>query len=161
MVAGPGWAFLHPSRGTCVSGCRSYGWCHCGCGRRPKRSGVTYALGGRIKGRPYVFVSGHQARVLHPRAGAWSSRGVPVERVRPLLFWLRDQHGSMRIVALLLRMPEATIHGYAYNQKRKRVPPHAAHAIVQLVLLHRRTRSSLATWEEVPGLRAPREVTPG
>jgi hypothetical protein len=83
----------------------------------------------------------------------WSRRGVEVERVRPLLFWLREQHGSMRAVALLLRMPEATIRGYVYNRRRKRVPPDAARTIVRLVLAHRKARSPLDTWEELPGLR--------
>jgi len=147
------WPHSHPPRGTCEPGCPLYGRCHCGCGARPKLSQVTFASAGRVAGRPFTFVPGHQLRVLHPRAGTWSRNGVPVEAIRPLLFWLREQHGSMRAVALLLRIPEATIHGYAYNQRRKRVPPDAAQVIVRLVLAHRKPRSPLDVWEERPGFR--------
>jgi hypothetical protein len=55
---------------------------------------------GRRKGRPFTFVPGHQQRIAHPRAGIWSRNGVPVDRVRPMLFWLRDRNGSMRAVAV-------------------------------------------------------------
>ena len=95
----PGWGYPHAPRGTCLLGCPSYGWCHCGCGTRPKRSEVTYATGSRYRGRPYVFVPGHHLRVVHPRAGMWSKNGVAVEKVRPLVFWLRERHGTMRAVA--------------------------------------------------------------
>jgi len=147
---------VHASRGTCLPGCPSYGWCHCGCGGAPKRLAVTHVAGARYRGHPYVFVSGHQLRVVHPRAGAWSNRGVEIEKVRPLLFWLRDHHGSMRAVAALLEIPEATVRGYAYNQRRKRVPPRSARAVVRLVLAHRPPASPLDTWEEVPGIRPAR-----
>ncbi len=95
----PGWGYPHAPRGTCLLGCPSYGWCHCGCGTRPKQSEVTYATGSRYRGRPYVFVPGHHLRVVHPRAGMWSKNGVAVEKVRPLVFWLRERHGTMRAVA--------------------------------------------------------------
>lgn len=73
-----------------------------------------------------------------------------------MLFWLRDRHGSMRAVAMLLRMPEGTVRGYAYNQRRKRVPPDAARRIAALVLAHRKPRHVVDTWEELPGLRPTR-----
>jgi hypothetical protein len=98
-------------------------------------------------------MSGHQVRVRHPRAGIWSKNGVPVETVRPMLLWLRDRHGSIRLVAELLSMPYATVRGYVYNRKRKRVPPRAARRIADLVLAHRRRGSALDTWEEAPGVR--------
>ena len=120
-----GWTFDHPSHGTCVPDCPSYGTCHCGCGATPKRSAVTSVPWNRHAGHPFTFVPGHQLRVVHPRAGMWSKQGVPVERVRPLIRWLRMQHGSVRAVAELLQMPESTLRGYLYNAKRKRVPPEA------------------------------------
>jgi len=145
-----------------VVACSSYGRCHCGCGGKPKRSQVTHAKGSRYKDQPYVFVAGHQARVLHARAGAWSAQGVPVERVRPLLLWLRARHGSLEEVALLVRIPRATLHGYCYNRKRKRVPPDAARAIAELVLAHRRTSGvSIDTWAVPPGLRTRDPVPSG
>jgi hypothetical protein len=99
-------------------------------------------------------VSGHQLRVVHPRAGIWSRNGVPVERVRPLLFWLRERLGSIRAVAVLAGIPEATVRGYAYNRKRKRVPPEAARRIAGLVLAYRKRSGPLDVWEELPGLRS-------
>jgi hypothetical protein len=147
------WPFDHPARGTCIPGCPSHGRCHCGCGARPKLSQITHEPSRRIAGRPSTFVSGHQLRVTHPRLGIWSRNGVPVERIRPLVFWLRERHGSIRAVAILLEIPEATIRGYVYNTKRKRVPPHTARKIADLVLAHRKQTRLLDMWEEQPGLR--------
>lgn len=148
------WPFPHLPRGTCVPGCPSFGRCHCGCGAHPKRSGVTFASGFREAGRPFTFVPGHQLRVRHPRAGGWSKSGVPVDKIRPLVFWLREKHGSIRAVAELLRIPESTLRGYVYNTKRKRVPPEAARKVVTLVLAHRDPRHrALDVWEEEPGFR--------
>ena len=149
----PDWPFPHPTRGTCVPGCASHGTCHCGCGARPKPSGITVLSAHRVAGRPFTFVPGHQLRVIHPHAGMWSKNGVPIEQIRPLLFWLRERHGSIKAVATMLDTPEATIRGYAYNTKRKRIPPEAARRIVNLVLAHRKHRRPLDVWEEQPGLR--------
>jgi hypothetical protein len=141
------WVFLHPPHGTCTLGCPSYGTCHCGCSRRPKRSAVTYAAGSRFRDRPYVFVPGHHLRVFHPRAGSWSKNGVDVEKIRPLVFWLRERHGSIRAVADLVGMPEATLRGYVYNRKRKHVPGPTAKRIVSAVLAHRRPTDPFDAWE--------------
>jgi hypothetical protein len=78
---------------------------------------------------------------------------VAVEKIRPLLFWLRERHGSMREVAVLLGMPESTVRGYVYNRKRKRVPPQTAQRIARLVLAHRKRSGPLDLWEEDPGIR--------
>lgn len=154
------WAFLHPTRGTCVPGCSLYGTCHCGCGARPKISRVTSDSTFRAAGRPFIFVAGHQLRVVHPRAGIWSKNGIPIQRVRPLLLWLRERHGSIRAVAILLGTPEATIRGYVYNTKRKRVPPQTARKIAEVVLAHRKRIRPLEMWEEQPGLRPVVRVLP-
>lgn len=151
LSASERWGFPHPRHGTCIVGCRSYERCHCGCGGRPKRSEVTYIAGSRYRNRPYVFLSGHHVRVRHPRAGIWSRNGVPIERIRPLILWLRERHGSVRAVAELLEMPESTLRGHLYNTKRKRVPPASAAKVVALVLAHRRPASPLDRWEEEPG----------
>ncbi|MGH2658907.1 MAG: hypothetical protein ACRDHS_04395 [Actinomycetota bacterium] len=74
------------------------------------------------------------------------------------MFWLRDRLGSMRAVATLLQIPEATIRGYAYNTKRKRVPPQAARKIATLVLAHRKPTGPLDLWEEQPGIRSSPHV---
>jgi hypothetical protein len=58
----------------------------------------------------------------------------------------------MREVAELLAIPEATIKGYVYNRKRKRVPPHSARKIADVVLAHRRRGGPLDIWEEEPGV---------
>jgi hypothetical protein len=99
-------------------------------------------------------------RVAHPHAGIWSRNGVPVEKIRPLLFWLRERHGSIRAVATLLQIPEATIRGYVYNTKRKRVPPEAARRIVALVLAHRKSVGLLDMWEDEPGVRPVTALLP-
>jgi hypothetical protein len=91
----------------------------------------------RQKGRPYVFSRGHHIRVLHPRVGAFMRTGVEVERARPLIFWLRSKHGTMRVVAEMLRIPESTLRGYAYKQQLKHIPPRAAERIVRSVLAHK------------------------
>jgi hypothetical protein len=140
------WHHLHPPHGTCVVGCPSYGTCHCGCSGRPKQSKVTYADGRCFRNRPYVFVPGHHLRVIHPRAGSWSKNGVDVEKIRPLVFWLRERHGSIRGVADLMGMPESTLRGYAYNTKPKRVPAPNAKRIVALVLAHRRRVDLSDSW---------------
>lgn len=155
-----GWQFAHPARGTCFPDCPSYGSCHCGCGGHPKLSQVTHERSGRFAGRPFTFVSGHQMRLAHPRTGIWSKKGVPVERVRPLVLWLRDRLGSIRAVATLVQIPEATIRGYVYNTKRKRVPPQAAEKIARLVLAHRKPAGPLDFWEEQPGIRSSPNVLP-
>ena len=141
------WPFLHPRHGTCVEGCPSFGWCHCGCSGRPKISHVTYAAGSRYRDRPYVFVPGHHLRVAHARAGSWSRNGVEFERIRPLVFWLRERYGSMRAVAVALEVPESTLRGYVYNTKRKRVPQPTAKRIVSTVLAHRRVVDPFDRWE--------------
>jgi len=69
------------------------------------------------------------------------------------VFWLRERHRSIRAVATLLQLPEATIRGYVYNTKWKRVPPETATRIVSLVLAHRKPTGPLDLWEEEPGLR--------
>jgi hypothetical protein len=157
------WRFAHPPRGTCIPGCPQFGTCHCGCGARPKLSQTTFEPTGRVKGRPFIFVPGHQLRVLHPRVGIWAKNGVPVEDIRPFVLWLRERHGTIRAVAVLLEIPESTLRGYVYNTKRKRVPPQTASRIVTLVLAHRKRTGALDMWEEQPGLRraAPAEQRGG
>ena len=78
---------------------------------------------------------------------------MPIEKVRPLLLWLREQHGTIRAVAILLDMPEGTVRGYVYNTKRKRVPPQSARKIVSVVLAHNKQNRPFDMWEEQPGLR--------
>lgn len=148
------WGFDHPPVGTCTPGCRLYGRCHCGCGEQPTVAPANFQRASRVKGRPYAFRQGHQARIVARQGGIWSRRGVPVERVRPLLEWLHQRHGTWREVGVLLRMPTSTIKGHANNRRRKRVPPEAAKRIQELVLAHRpRARSLLDRWESEPGIR--------
>lgn len=148
------WSFNHPPSGTCIPGCRLYGRCHCGCGERPTISPATFERANRVKGRPYAFGTGHQARVVLRSSGIWSRNGIPVDRVRPLLAWLHRRHGTWKEVAVLLRMPMSTIKGYANNTRRKRVPPESARRIQQLVMAHRsKATSVLDQWENEPGVR--------
>jgi hypothetical protein len=151
---GAWWAFEHPRSGTCTPGCHLYGRCHCGCGEQPTISAATIERENRVRGRPYAFRQGHGARVrLRGGGGHWSRRGVPVDRVRPLLTWLHERHGTWEAVAILLRIPTSTVRGYANNTRRRRVPPESAHRIQQLVLAHRPPRSLLDRWETEPGMR--------
>lgn len=147
------WGYTHPPTGTCTPGCRLYGRCHCGCGEPPSLSVATVVMESRVQGRPFAFRRGHQARVLVRGGGHWSRRGIPVCKVRPLLAWLHQRHGTWDEVAALLRMSTSTIKGYANNTRRRRVPPEAARRIQQLVMAHRPRRSVLDQWETEPGWR--------
>lgn len=140
------WVFAHEPRGTCEEDCPSYGHCHCGCGRKTRRSLITDKNRRQRKGRPYVFSPGHHMRLFHPRAGAYSKAGVEVERVRPLIMWLRTQHGTMRGVAHVVRIPESTLRGYAYKQELQRVPPEAAKKIIGAVLTLRPGSMNRSMW---------------
>jgi hypothetical protein len=148
-----GWQYTHPPLGTCFDSCAQYGWCHCGCGERPTLAKNTVEDLHRLRGEPFIFRAGHHARVFRRQAGHWSKHGVPVERVRPLLAWLHERHGTWASVAELLQMPKGTIKGYANNSGRRRVPPESARRIQQLVLAHRKRASFLSQWETKPGLR--------
>jgi len=78
---GTRWLFGHPTRGTCVPGCSSYGKCHCGCGVRPKVSHITVPSTHRIAGRPFTFPSrGHQLRVIARMPGYGRGTGYPSSR---------------------------------------------------------------------------------
>jgi hypothetical protein len=114
---------------------------------------ATVASDSRVQGRPFALCRGHQARVLNRGGGHWTRRGVPVGKVRPLLAWLHQRHGTWNEVAALLRMSTSTIKGYANNTRRRNVPPEAARRIQQLVVAHRPHRSVLDQWETVPGRR--------
>lgn len=47
-------------------GCRvPYGYCHCGCGRQTQLAPTTKSAWRQVKGMPYRYVGGHNAR--HPR----------------------------------------------------------------------------------------------
>ena len=131
------WPFEHPPRGTCWARCPAYGRCHCGCGGATKPSRLTDKNTSRERDAPSVFSPGHYVRLFHPRVGHFGRTGVDVERVRPLIYWLREQHGSMRAVADFLRIPESTLRGYAYKRGLKRVPPDAADRVTRGVLAHR------------------------
>ncbi len=153
-LVGGSWPFVHAPRGTCIPGCELYGSCHCGCGDAAKLVTLTYERGLRVRGRPSVFRAGHHARVFPRQAGHWSKRGVPVERIRPLLAWLHERHGTWRVVAELAQIPIGTLKGYANNRVRRNIPPEAARRIQRLVLAHRDRPSLLDQWETKPGLRS-------
>jgi hypothetical protein len=93
-----------------------------------------------------VFVPGHHLRIAHPRAGSWSRNGVEAEKIRPLVFWLRERYGSIRAVAVALDVPESTLRGYVYT-KRKRVPAPAAKRIASRVLAHGKAVDPFDHWE--------------
>ena len=143
----PEWHYTHPAHGTCVSTCPRFARCHCGCSKRPRLARVTFDRRAQRLGDPFVFAQGHHVRINHPRSAPFSRQGVDVTAVRPLVFWLRDRHGSMRAVAELLRIPEATIRGYAYKQELKRVPLGTASAIQKAVLDLRRGSPAWNEWE--------------
>ena len=156
------WAYDHEGLGTCRLTCPMHGRCHCGCGGATRRSNISDPHTHRLKGEPFVFMRGHRARVFVQGSGAWTSRGIEVGEIRPLLEWLRSRHGSVRAVSLLLCMPESTVRGYVYKRGLQRIPAHSAQAIVSLVLAHRPApRSDLGgQWEvdELTRWKAGREA---
>jgi len=139
------WPFRHPPFGTCDAECSAFGTCHCGCGRTPRLARASFGRRSQIKGRPYVFAQGHHVRILHPRAAPFSRCGADIQEVRPMIFLLRDHHGTIRGVAESLRLPEATVRGYAYKQELKRVPPDPARMISRAVLA---LRGGPRVWNE-------------
>ena len=141
------WPFGHAPRGTCLDSCPSFGSCHCGCGRRTKATIHDDVGTSRRRGMPYVFSPGHHMRIFHPGAGAYVRSGVEVTRIRPLIFWLRERHGTMRAVATWLGVPESTLRGYAYKQELQRIPPDAAKKIVAAVMMYRPASTSWHGWE--------------
>ena len=146
----PSWAYQHRAGGTCRPACPDRGRCHCGCGEGTQPCAIDRASAGYRKGQPFVFKRGHRARVMTSGRGAWSAKGVEVERVRPLVEWLRSRHGSVRAVAELLDMSPSTLRGYLYKHDIHRVPAPTAAAIASLVLAHRPPRALESGWELDP-----------
>ena len=128
------WRFDHAPHGTCADTCDSYGTCHCGCSTPPKRATVNDRSRSQARGEPFVFAQGHHVRLFHPRCAPYSRHGIDIDRIRPMLFWLRERLGTMDKVAVRLRLPRSTVRGYAYKQRLKKVPPDAARVIVAEVL---------------------------
>lgn len=142
----------HESRGTCRRPCRLYGRCHCGCGGFTRRSPQMRRSTGQVRGEPYVFRHGHNARA---GVGPWARRGVPVARVAPLLEWLRSIYGTQVAVASLIGMSESYI-STLLRGKRARTSREIARRIVDVVLAHRRRRADPWTFDEVgPIVRPP------
>lgn len=135
--------FPHPLRGTCVPECESYGFCHCGCGRRTRLSGYTHYDKDRVKGFPSVYWPSHNIDPTQV-VGCWGSRGIPVERVQPLARWLVKKYGWE-----VPGIPESTIAGILCpSSKGRRVSPNTARRVVELVEFHRRARDPWAFTEE-------------
>lgn len=143
----------HPGRGTCVPGCPLWGGCHCGCGSSTSLA-VQNRLNGRgkaVRGRPLLWVHGHAARWRQTGGGAaWTRRGIPAERVRPLAEFLVRLYGTQRAAAQLAGVSESSLSLLRKGGIR-RVSPPLAQRIVDLVLASRRPRDPMATFElEVP-----------
>lgn len=157
----------HPGRGTCVPGCPLWGRCHCGCGSTTSLAAQS-RLNGRgeaVRGRPLIWVHGHATRWRRAGGGPpWSRRGVPAGRVRPLVEFLVRLYGTQRAVAQLAGVSEASI-SLLRRGRGGRVTPSVARRIVGLVLISRRPRDPVATFEvegppRLPTLRE-RLSTPG
>lgn len=139
----------HPGRGTCVPGCPLWGLCHCGCGVPTSLAGQS-RLDGRgeaIRGRPLVWVHGHAARWRRAGGGIpWSRRGIPAQRLRPLVEFLVRTYGTQRATAQLAGVSEASV-SLLLRGRTHRVSPPLARRIVDLVLVSRRPRDPVATFE--------------
>lgn len=142
-------AYPHPPHGTCVAGCPSLGRCHCGCGRRTKRSPQTRVSDGYVKGAPYRYIVGHapsQRAPLPPGANLGRLRHmVPVGRVAPLVDWLHSRVGPV-VAAELVGCCRDTLYLYRKG-KVGRVPKERARAIASLVLSMRRPGDPLRLFE--------------
>ena len=125
--------FAHPLRGTCVPGCRLYGLCHCGCGRRTTLVAAAHKRKAAELGLPRVFVNNHHAPPKYSRSG------IPAGLIRADLEEAIRQFGTGHRVGELIGRSDAWI-SHVRKGRIRRVHLAFAHRIAELA---RGTRSSL------------------
>lgn len=133
----------HPLMGTCNDkACPMHGYCHCGCGRKPKPASQNRASRHLTKGMPAMWCSGH-----HHHGGGFKQTGIPVEKVRPLLAWLHKRYGSYRELSAIFNIPVGSLFCVATSKRQKTVSPALARKIRDAVLIHKRPQNVLGTYE--------------
>ena len=143
--------FDHPLRGTCNDeSCPSHGLCHCGCGGKTRVPERNWFSDGWHRGRPGTWVKGHNLRGRARPKGSgglmWARRGIPVERLQPLLEWLVSRYG-FRGAGRVLNWEIQYIWRLRTSRIKKVSPPKAQH-LVDTVLAHkRRPVDPFSTWE--------------
>ena len=144
--------FNHPPRGTCIPGCPLYGVCHCGCGGATSLAMAQDPRFGVIRGLSRVFCRGHQIRRGNRRWARWSVNGVPNERIRPLLAFLKKRYGTCHSVASSLGVSTDVVSRHLRGD-RANMNPRIAARVAALVLAgqpadrEHRARPSTA-WEQ-------------
>ena len=126
-----------------------YGFCHDGCGGRPKISPHNHTAQRQTKGQPNCFLKGHNR---HRVIGAWAKNGVPIDKVRPVAKWLIQIYGTAELEALT-GISRGTIQSIAYTTGRKRCHPDFARRLHELVKISQRSRDP---WRWSEGENPPR-----
>lgn len=134
--------------GTCNDeSCELFGFCHDGCGL-PTRDAPQHRFSGRYatrtetKGRPRMYRHGHaptsrvnlegrEVRVLGGEARR--EQHVPVERVVPLVRWLKERHGNLIMVGVLTGVKRRCLSKILHGRQRS-VKTRTAERIVAAVL---------------------------
>jgi len=116
--------------GTCVPECPWYGTCHCGCGRET-RPYAAHTKQRFTHGLCCINANGH--RISQSSPGHWGTHGVDVDRIRPLLAWLREELGTYAAVGTVTSIPAASVSSIM-NKPVKRVSPRTASKVVAGVL---------------------------
>ncbi len=124
------------TKGTCIPACPSYGMCHCGeCGLPTKVYGHNKGKKTYVYGEPCINRNGHHDRVAGTNKGRYSYTTVPIERVRPLVTYLRAYHGGLNRDALAARigLSVGAMNNLLYDRQSKRVSFEVAAIVVAAV----------------------------
>lgn len=115
------WIYPHAARGSCVPQCPLFGVCHCGCGETALISPHNQTDDLFVKNMPHVWRNGHIARRRRELGlivkGSWEVNGVPREKIRNDIIWLRDLYGGISRFELaeLMDLTPGTVNNILYS----------------------------------------------
>lgn len=136
----------HQRRGTCNNNrCRFFGLCHCGCGLKTKLAIAKNTRDQAEKDKPWIWHPGHCPQ---KGGGAYLRRGVPIEKIKPLLYFLQKQYQTLDDLEIVTGVKSRTIKRYLYNNNKHVVPENVI-KIVKAVAAHRRPRDIFVDYSSV------------